>query len=139
MGQRTTRRFPVLLGIGLLACSGCCPAGAAERVMLGDASLTAGIPGTGPITLEQVDRFLADPKNSVELAPDLPLVLSQGAKQITGLDKNPLTRAKIELGRQLYFDTRLSVDSTISCASCHDPSMGYSAHTKTGVGIRDQK
>jgi cytochrome c peroxidase len=74
----------------------------------------------------------------VELEPVLPLGLSQGAAQIKGLDKNPLTRAKIELGRQLYFDPRLSADSTISCASCHHPAEGYSAHTKTGVGIRGQ-
>jgi cytochrome c peroxidase len=113
-------------------------ASARERVMLGDPSLTAGVPGSGPITLEQIDQWLADPKNSVELEPVLPLGLSQGAAQISGLDKNPLTRAKIELGRQLYFDTRLSADATVSCASCHDPSMGYSAHTKTGVGIRGQ-
>ena len=101
-------------------------------------ALTAGMPGTGPITLAQVDEWLADPKNSRVLAPVLPLGLSQGAGQITGLDANPLTRAKIELGRQLYFDTRLSADSTVSCASCHDPSMGYTAQTKTGVGIRGQ-
>lgn len=109
-----------------------------EKVMLGDARLTAGVPGSGPITLAEIDAWLADPKNFVELDPVLPLGLSQGASQITGLDKNPLTRAKIELGRQLYFDKRLSADSTVSCASCHDPSMGYSAHTKTGVGIRGQ-
>jgi cytochrome c peroxidase len=109
-----------------------------ERVMLGDPSLTAGVPGSGPITLEQIDQWLADPKNAVELEPVLPLGLSQGAAQIKGLDKNPLTRAKIELGRQLYFDPRLSADSTISCASCHHPAEGYSAHTKTGVGIRGQ-
>ncbi|MFM8709130.1 MAG: cytochrome-c peroxidase, partial [Planctomycetia bacterium] len=100
--------------------------------------LTAGSPGTGPITVEEVERFLADPKNSVELSPELPLGLSQGTKQITGLDKNPLTRAKIELGRQLYFDPRLSADATVSCASCHNPAEGYSAHTQTGVGIRGQ-
>jgi cytochrome c peroxidase len=109
-----------------------------ERVMLGDPSLTAGVPGTGPITLAQIDQWLADPKNAVELEPLLPLGLSQGAAQIKGLDKNPLTRAKIELGRQLYFDPRLSADSTVSCASCHNPAEGYSAHTKTGVGIRGQ-
>jgi len=113
-------------------------AGSREKVLLGDASLTAGVPGSGPITLAEIDAWLADPKNFVELDPVLPLGLSQGAAQITGLDKNPLTRAKIELGRQLYFDKRLSADSTVSCASCHDPSMGYSAHTKTGVGIRGQ-
>jgi cytochrome c peroxidase len=109
-----------------------------ERVLLGEPTLTAGVPGTGPITLEQIDRWLADPKNSVELEPLLPLGLAQGVKQVTGLDKNPLTRAKIELGRQLYFDPRLSADATVSCASCHNPAEGYSAHTKTGVGIRGQ-
>lgn len=116
------------------------PMSARERVLLGDPSLTAGVPGSGPITLEQIDQWLADPKNAVELEPVLPLGLSQGAAQIdrVGLEKNPLTRAKIELGRQLYFDPRLSVDSTVSCASCHNPAEGYSAHTKTGVGIRGQ-
>ena len=114
-------------------------AAAPEKVMLGEPSLTAGVPGSGPLTLEQIDAWLADPKNHAVLEPELPLGLSQGAGQIQGLAANPLTRAKIELGRQLYFDTRLSADSTISCASCHDPSMGYSANTQTGVGIRDQK
>ncbi len=109
-----------------------------EPVRLGDPSLTAGVPGSGPITLAEIDAWLADPRNAVELDPVLPLGLSQGAAQITGLAENPLTRAKIELGRQLYFDKRLSADATVSCASCHDPSMGYSAHTKTGVGIRGQ-
>jgi cytochrome c peroxidase len=112
-----------------------------ERVLLGDPSLTAGVPpvAAGPITVAEIETWLAEPKNHVELEPVLPLGLSQGVGQITGLEENPLTRAKIELGRQLYFDTRLSADSTISCASCHDPSMGYSANTKTGVGIRGQE
>ncbi|MBM4010431.1 MAG: c-type cytochrome [Planctomycetes bacterium] len=109
-----------------------------ERVELGDPALTAGVPGTGPITLADIDRWLADPRNFRVLEPILPLGLSQGASQVTGLDANPMTRAKIELGRQLYFDTRLSADSTVSCASCHNPAEGYTAHTKTGVGIRGQ-
>jgi cytochrome c peroxidase len=115
------------------------PLGPAEQVALGDPSLTAGVPGTGPITLEQIEAWLADPRNFRQIDPVLPLGLSQGAGQITGIVDNPLTRAKVELGRQLYFDPRLSADSTISCASCHDPSMGYSAHTRTGVGIRGQQ
>ena len=112
---------------------------ARETIVLGDATLTSGVPGAGPITSDQIDPWLADPKNFITLDPVLPLGLSQGAKQITGLDTNPLTRAKIELGRQLYFDTRLSADATVSCASCHDPAMGYTAHTATGVGIGGQK
>jgi len=110
-----------------------------ETVQLGDASLTSGVPGAGPITLEQIDSWLSDPRNHVELMPELPLGLATGANQITGIDVNPLTRAKIELGRQLYFDTRLSKDSTISCASCHNPVEGYTAHTQFGVGIEGQE
>ena len=112
--------------------------GPREKVALGDPTLTAGVPGSGPITRAEIDQWLANPKNFVTLEPVLPLGLSQGAAQITGLDKNPLTRAKIELGRQLYFDPRLSADSTVSCASCHNPAEGYTARTKTGVGIRGQ-
>ena len=109
-----------------------------EPVKLGDPSLTSGVPGSGPITLEQIDRWLAEPANFVELEPILPLGISQGAAQIKGIGMNPLTRAKIELGRQLYFDPRLSLDSTVSCASCHNPAEGYTAHTKTGIGIKGQ-
>ena len=94
-----------------------------EQVLLGDPALTAGVPGNGPISVSQIETWLDDEHNFTELTPVLPLGLSQGSSQITGLDENPLTRAKIELGRQLYFDPRLSVDSTVSCASCHDPSM----------------
>ncbi len=39
---------------------------------------------------------------------------------------NPMTSEKIELGRMLYFDPRLSGDSSISCAKCHDPDKGFS-------------
>lgn len=115
-------------------------AGPREQVMLGDPSLTAGVPPAngGPITLAEIEAWLADPRNHAELEPLLPLGLSQGAAQIVGLEDNPLTRAKIELGRQLYFDPRLSADATVSCASCHHPDTGYTARTKTGVGIREQ-
>jgi cytochrome c peroxidase len=39
---------------------------------------------------------------------------------------NPQTPEKIELGKQLFFDRRLSGDGTMSCSSCHDPEKGYS-------------
>ncbi len=38
---------------------------------------------------------------------------------------NPQTPAKVELGKLLYFDPRLSGDATTSCASCHDPKLGW--------------
>lgn len=41
-------------------------------------------------------------------------------------ENNPQTPAKIELGKTLFFDRRLSGDGTMSCATCHDPNLGYS-------------
>jgi cytochrome c peroxidase len=51
---------------------------------------------------------------------------------------NPQTDAKIRLGRQLYFDTRLSVDNTVSCASCHDPRTGWANPHPTDTGVKGQ-
>lgn len=110
----------------------------AEKVQLPQKALTAGVPGTGPVTPAEIKKWLANPKNHEKLDVQLPAGLALGQSQIVGLDKNPLTRAKIELGRQLYFDTRLSSDNTISCATCHAPDEGFAKHTKTGVGIRGQ-
>ena len=51
-------------------------------------------------------------------------------------DDNPVTQAKIDLGRKLFFDRRLSLNKTISCAMCHVPEQGFSSHEmKTAVGI----
>jgi len=52
---------------------------------------------------------------------------------------NPQSSSKIFLGKQLYFDTRMSKDNTISCASCHDPAMGWSDAGPTSTGINGQK
>jgi cytochrome c peroxidase len=38
---------------------------------------------------------------------------------------NPQTPEKIDLGRTLFFDRRLSGDGTMSCASCHNPEQGF--------------
>ncbi len=107
-------------------------------VMLGEESLYAGIPGEGSLSVEEIRTWLDTPGVHEPLSITLPLGLSLGEKQITGLDENPMTRAKIELGRQLYFDPRLSVDGTISCASCHDPEAGWAAQTQFGVGVNGQ-
>jgi len=52
---------------------------------------------------------------------------------------NQPSAAKIALGKQLYFDKRLSKDNTISCASCHDPQKGWSNGLPFGVGVGGQK
>jgi len=41
---------------------------------------------------------------------------------------NPLTREKIDLGRLLFMDRRLSHNNTMSCAMCHVPEQGFTSH-----------
>jgi cytochrome c peroxidase len=50
-------------------------------------------------------------------------------------EANPLTRAKVELGRKLFFDKRLSRDYTLACASCHDPRLAFTDGRPIAVGI----
>ncbi|HQX50005.1 MAG TPA: cytochrome c peroxidase [Planctomycetaceae bacterium] len=129
----------VLCAVVMLATSAY-PAVAQDlAVDLGTEELALGIPGGGPLTNDQIDKWLAQAENHKTLTVKLPLGLSLGESQMKGLDKNPLTMAKIELGRQLYFDTRLSADNTVSCASCHHPQEGFARHTQFGVGIDGQK
>jgi len=46
-------------------------------------------------------------------------------RNLPGVAANPATPEKIELGRILFFDRRLSGDGTMSCATCHIPEMGF--------------
>ncbi len=46
---------------------------------------------------------------------------------------------QIDLGRYLFFDPALSVDQTISCATCHDPNKGLSDGLATSMGIDGQR
>ena len=51
---------------------------------------------------------------------------------------NPPTAAKVELGKMLYFDGRMSKDGTVSCATCHDPAKGFTDQLPVSKGIRGQ-
>ena len=50
---------------------------------------------------------------------------------------NPMTPEKVELGRLLFFDSRLSGDGTVSCASCHQPERAFTDGRATAAGIGD--
>jgi len=59
-----------------------------------------------------------------------------GLPAIPAPAENPLTKAKIELGRLLFFDRRLSHNNTFSCAMCHVPEQGFTSNElATAVGI----
>ena len=69
-------------------------------------------------------------------AIDFPLGID--GEQMIVPEDNPITAAKVELGKLLYFDGRLSQDGTVSCATCHDPGKGFTDQLPTSKGIRGQ-
>jgi cytochrome c peroxidase len=52
--------------------------------------------------------------------------------------ENPITPAKVELGRLLFEDPRLSGDESLSCESCHSPEMGYAEAVAFSEGAKGQ-
>ncbi len=49
---------------------------------------------------------------------------------------NALNAARVDLGRHLFFDPRLSGDGNMSCATCHNPALGWSDGLPTAKGIK---
>ncbi|NBR06284.1 MAG: cytochrome C peroxidase, partial [Planctomycetes bacterium] len=49
--------------------------------------------------------------------------------------ENPLTVAKWNLGKKIYFDPIISSNNTVSCASCHNPKLGFTDQSPVSVGI----
>jgi len=61
-----------------------------------------------------------------------------GMLKWTDSKKNPVSKAKVALGRVLFFDPRLSRDRTISCASCHLLGEGGDDNRPTAIGYHAQ-
>jgi len=72
-------------------------------------ALLAGIAQFGPAPAARADM---DPPLAALGPPPVP-------------PDNPQTAAKAELGKLLFFDTRLSGDASVACATCHEPDQGW--------------
>jgi cytochrome c peroxidase len=51
-----------------------------------------------------------------------------GLPPIPQPEHNPITNEKVQLGKKLFFDRRLSLNDTFSCAMCHIPEQGFTSH-----------
>jgi cytochrome c peroxidase len=80
-----------------------------------------------------------DPSTDEPLEVDVPLGLQPLTPAVYVPLSNPLTKAKWELGRQLYFDPRISKDGTVSCATCHNPEKGWTDQLPQSIGILGQQ
>jgi cytochrome c peroxidase len=62
-----------------------------------------------------------------------------GLPAIVWPKENPYNRKKMELGRLLYYDKRLSSDGTISCASCHSVPHAFADRRNVSEGVLNRK
>lgn len=49
-------------------------------------------------------------------------------------ENNPMTEEKVELGRHLFYDTRLSINGTFSCATCHQQARAFTDGLPVAIG-----
>jgi cytochrome c peroxidase len=69
--------------------------------------------------------------------PEIPLGLDEDAFKVP--ENNPMTKEKIELGLLLFFDKRMSENNTISCATCHIPTLAFTDGQPVSAGIHRQQ
>jgi cytochrome c peroxidase len=108
----------VLTGLFLAGCAGGETPGHAPR----------------PATVDAVPASTASP------LPDGPYVwrLPRGFPTPMVPADNPMSHAKVDLGRRLFYDVRLSANQTQSCASCHEQARAFTDGKAHGVGSTGQ-
>jgi hypothetical protein len=82
-------------------------------------------------------RVMGEPSvgqpGAVPVAQEVPLGLEDPGGYIPA--DNPQTARKIELGRWLFFDKRLSKNGTVACATCHMPGLAFTDGQPVSTGI----
>jgi cytochrome c peroxidase len=99
-----------------------------SRLLFGKSAAGLALVAMGLLTVA-----LAEDAN--EKPPKPPL----GLPPVQWPDDDPYSAAKVELGKFLYFDKRLSRDDSVSCASCHLPEKAFTDGAAVSTGIGGQK
>ena len=91
--------------------------------------------GASIMSLGVVDHVAAGQTGSQDTpyALEAPLALMDPSSYIP-VD-NPLTKEKVELGKLLFFDKRLSVNNTVSCATCHMAELAFTDGQPVSTGV----
>ncbi|MHC4087180.1 MAG: cytochrome-c peroxidase [Planctomycetota bacterium] len=103
------------------------------------ATVAADIPKTdhGAATMEYQNKELDRLLPSVDVSK-VPAGFDQVVWEAFIPEDNAMTPERVALGRKLYFDKRLSADGTVSCATCHDVTRGFTDQLTVSEGIKDQ-
>ena len=79
--------------------------------------------------------FSSCEKFRVEEAKSSRLITPAGFPAVDFPEDNAFSNARWELGKRLFFDPILSIDSSISCGSCHKPSLAFSDAVAFSPGV----
>ncbi|WP_295418701.1 cytochrome c peroxidase [Sulfurovum sp.] len=87
-----------------------------------------------------IEKFSDEDLREAALSRDMSPVPKNHEALLKVIDnpENPMSREKIALGKELFFDTRLSRDQSISCASCHNLKEGGDDNLPTAIGFHGQ-
>jgi cytochrome c peroxidase len=110
-----------LLGACLLVCAGCSGSSDSEVMVMNSAQDSSPAPTTGAATLAYSNEELS-PRVLRRFAPLEPAAM-------------PVDTSLADLGRQLYYDTRLSKTGKVSCNSCHPLDKYGTTATRVSTGI----
>ncbi|MCC6745114.1 MAG: di-heme enzyme [Acidobacteria bacterium] len=132
--------------------------------LLADANVDANAEGTGPGCMAEpgdpdcapVFRSLGLPFGNVAGGTQTVFRVEKGVKRVVATDPayvwnlpskfpvprvpadNPMSEAKVELGRYLFYDTRLSVNGKVSCGTCHEQSRAFTDGKSLAIGATGQ-
>lgn len=76
-----------------------------------------------------------EPAHNVMTTINIP----RGFPEIDFPEDNHFTKVRWELGKKLFYDTRLSADSTKSCASCHNPELAFADDKALSFGVKNRE
>ncbi|MDG2384509.1 MAG: cytochrome c peroxidase [Pirellulaceae bacterium] len=122
-------KLALLLAFSLLCCS--CTRAPNSNDPISAASNETQPTGSGKTVSKTTDATVT----ATPYEHSLPL----GLPEYHVSDRNPMTVEKVALGRKLFFDTALSVDHSMSCATCHDPQKGWSNGLKVAEGVNGKE
>ena len=88
-----------------------------------------------PLRSEELPSEFSSARSTIN--PKIPLEMQLGVLPLVAPEpkNNPSTAAKIELGRLLFFDPILSSTKDVSCATCHNPRLGWTDGRATPIGV----
>ncbi len=112
MGGHSIARVRAGVFVALVLMAGC--GGGGNSVDIGNGGA---IPTTTPIASMVFDWRLPEGFPTPRIAPE-----------------NPITEAKVALGHRLFYDRRMSVNETTSCATCHLQSLAFADGLTTSIG-----